>query len=284
MRRIIVTLGLCISGITAFCQQEENGTIYIKHPNIDAVNKAQKAYVDKDVTTLKTIYSDTAKFWGSGMEKFIPIADAMKMWMSDYDKFDEIDQKTFGYPDYLQYKKDDSKTVQSWWTLSGKSKKTGEVVKIPMVQFDDFNNDGKIVREYVYGDFSKWISGSNANEEQAVRQVISNLTKALQENNAGKLDSIYADQFIFVGDNGKRQTKAERLASFKSGKVKYQSIDIRVADLKMYRDVAVAFMDVNTKATTDGKQSGGHFLTTATFTKNNGRWVEVAASNIRLAK
>ena len=82
MKKIIVTTGLFLIGLSAFCQQEENGTIYIKHPNIDAVNKMQAAYLAKDVASLKTAYSDTARFWASGMEKFIPIADAMKMWMS----------------------------------------------------------------------------------------------------------------------------------------------------------------------------------------------------------
>ncbi len=91
------------------------------------------------------------------MEKFIPIADAMKMWMTDFDYYDDVAQKEFGYPDYLHYKKEDSKVVQSWWTWSGKSKKTGEVVKIPMVIFDDFDTDGKIVREYMYGDFAKLV-------------------------------------------------------------------------------------------------------------------------------
>lgn len=155
MKKIIVTLGLFMLGVTAFCQQEENGNIYIKHPYIDAVNNATKAYLAKDEVALKTIYSDTATWWSSGMEKFIPLADAMKMWKSDFDYYDGVKQDQFGYPDYLHYKKDNGMTVQSWWTWSGKSKKTGEVLKIPMVVFDDFNKDGKIVREYIYGDFSK---------------------------------------------------------------------------------------------------------------------------------
>lgn len=155
MKKIIVTAGFFLLGLTAFCQQEENGTIYIKHPYIDVVNKAGKAYEAKDLAALKDIYSDTAKWWASGMEKFIPIADAMKIWMSDFDKYDDIKQAGFGYPDYLHYKKDNGMTVQSWWTWSAKSKKTGEVLKVPMVVFDDFNADGKIIREYMYGDFSK---------------------------------------------------------------------------------------------------------------------------------
>lgn len=155
MKRIIVTLSLFLIGIAAFSQQEENGTIYIKHPYIDVVNNATKAYLAKDLATLKTIYSDTAKWWASGMEKFVPIADAMKMWMGDFDKYDDIKQTAVGYPDYLHYIKDNSMIVQSWWNWSVKSKKTGKVMTAPMVVFDEFNADGKIVREYIYGDFSK---------------------------------------------------------------------------------------------------------------------------------
>lgn len=284
MKKIIVTVGFFLTGITAFCQQEENGIIYIKHPNIDAVNKAQQAYLDKDVATMKMIYSDTARFWGSGMPKFIPIADAMKMWMGDYDNFNEIDQKSFGYPDYLHYKKDDGRTVQSWWTLSGKSKKTGEVVKIPMVLFDDFNSDGKIVREYVYGDFSKWNSGNEENEEQAVRQLISNLAKALQTNNAAALDSIYADSYTFVGVNGVLATKAERLDAIKSGKLKYKSLSLDNVNIKMYGDAAVATFNGEGKFAPGNENLDGKFMTTATFIKSNGRWVQVAAESVLISK
>jgi hypothetical protein len=89
------------------------------------------------------------------MDEFIPIADAIKMWKSDFDNFDDINEAPMGYPDFLHYKKDNTMIVQSWWTWSGKSKKSGQVVKVPMVMFDEFNADGKIAREYIFGDFSK---------------------------------------------------------------------------------------------------------------------------------
>ena len=151
----MITAGLFLLGLTAFCQEETNGTIYIKHPYIDVVNNSNKDYVSNDFSNIKQYYADTATWWISGMEKFIPIADAVNMWKSDFDKFDDIQQVPQGYPDYLHYKKDNSMAVQSWWTWSGKSKKTGQVVKVPMVMFDEFNTEGKIVREFIYGDFSK---------------------------------------------------------------------------------------------------------------------------------
>ena len=157
MKKLFFLSGLCMLLWTAaFCQKEEmNGTIYIKHPYIDLVNNATKAYLSQDWASLKTIYSDTAKWWVSGMEKFIPIADAMQLWKGDFVKYDNVASAMVGYPDFLHYKKGNAMIVQSWWTWSGKSKKTGETLKVQMVEFDDFNTAGKIVREYIYGDFSK---------------------------------------------------------------------------------------------------------------------------------
>ncbi len=155
MKKIILSTGLFLFAIAAFSQEEKNGTIYIKHPYIEVVNSTAKAYMAKDDAANKAIYSDTAKWWVSGMPKSISIAEAFKIWRSDFDYYDDIKLTPVGYPDYLHYVDKDYKIVQSWWKWSGKSKKTGEIVTIDCVQFDSFNNDGKIVDESIYGDFSK---------------------------------------------------------------------------------------------------------------------------------
>jgi Domain of unknown function (DUF4440) len=284
MKKIIVTIGLFISGVTAYCQQEENGIVYIKHPNINAINTSAKAYEAQDVTTLKTLYSDTATYWMSGMTKRIPIAEAFKNWMSDFDVYDSIMQKPFGYPDYIHYKDGDQKIVQSWWTLSGKSKKTGEIVKVPIVIFDDFNNDGKIIREAIYGDFSQWNQAGSGNEEQAVQKVIDDLVKALQTNNATELDRIWADSYTFVGINGVLANKAERLAAIKSGKLKYKSISISNVKIQMHGDAAVATFNGEAKFALGNENLDGKFMSTATFIKSHGVWVEVSAESVSIAK
>ena len=156
MKKIIITFSLFLVGLVCFSQdQQENGTIYIKHPYIDVINNGAQAYLAKDNAALSSYYSDTAKFWASGMEKNIPMAEVIKSWNSDFDKYDDIRLTPQGYPDYLHYLDKDQKYVQSWWVWSGKSKKSQEVLSIPFVQFDLFNNDGKIDFEMDYGDFSK---------------------------------------------------------------------------------------------------------------------------------
>ena len=284
MKKFFVIMILSLAARTGFCQQEENGIIYIKHPHIDAVQKTVKAYLQKDMTGMKMLYSDTARWWASGMTKSIPIADAMKLWMSDFDMYDSIDQKQAGYPDYLHYKDEDAKTVQSWWTMSGKSKKTGEVVRVHMFMLDDFNAEGKIVRESIYGDFSKWNAAGSINEEQALRQVISDLQKALQTANATELDRIYADSYIFTGVDGVMSTKAQRMSSIKSGKLKYKSLILQNVNIKMYGDAAVATFNGEAKFEPGNEKLDGKFVTTATFIKSNGHWIQVASGNVRTEK
>jgi hypothetical protein len=158
MKKIFLAAGLILAVLAGFSQKEEkNGTIFIKHPYIDVVNKSVQAYLAKDVATNTAIFADTARFWINGMAKPIPITEAFKMWTSDFDYYADIKLKTVGYPDYLAYKDKDQKVVQSWWTWTGKSKKTGALVSIDLVQFDTFNDGGKIAFEAIYGDFSKLV-------------------------------------------------------------------------------------------------------------------------------
>jgi hypothetical protein len=158
MRKSILTVFLFSIAMAGFSQvQKENGTIYISHPYIDAVNNSVKAYLDKDIATNTKLFADTATFWASGMEKPVPIATAFKDWATDFDYYNDIKVTKVGYPDYLHYIDRDQKYVQSWWQWVGTSKKTGAVVKIDFVQFDRFNDAGKIASEGLYGDFSKLV-------------------------------------------------------------------------------------------------------------------------------
>ncbi|MES2432023.1 MAG: hypothetical protein V4556_13900 [Bacteroidota bacterium] len=158
MKKIILLVCLFLSAATCFTQQvKKNGVIYINHPYIEAVNAGMDAYLKKDNAAIMKIYSDTCKYWVSGLDKPVSIKEAIKMWNSDFDYYDSVIVKPNGYPDYLSYIKDDSQIVQSWWIWNGRSKKTGEKLEIYFVQFDWFNKGGKITFEAIYGDFSKMV-------------------------------------------------------------------------------------------------------------------------------
>src|ERR1043165_1061049 len=116
MKKNIFTIAsLFVFSIASFAQKK-NGTIYITHPSIDAVLKSNDAYLQRNAAANMQFYSDTAKVWVSGMEKAIGIKEAIPMFMSDFDYYDSIKLTPNGYPDYLEYDKDNARIVQSWWT------------------------------------------------------------------------------------------------------------------------------------------------------------------------
>jgi len=155
MKKLILSLCLLVSVLASFAQAEKtNGTIYINHPYIDAVNKSVASYLSQNVAVWRALYADTAKFSVTGIAKSFSIQEQEKYFDMDFKYFTNITTKPYGYPDYLHYVKDNAMVVQSWWTWSGKSKKTGKEVKVRYVVFDDFNSAGKIVSESSFGDFS----------------------------------------------------------------------------------------------------------------------------------
>lgn len=131
-------------------------------------------------------------------------------------------------------------------------------------------------------------NGKNADkkssDEQAVRQTINDLAAALGKNDTAGLDRIYADDYTFVGDTGMIMTKTERIAAFKSGDLKYESVSIEVVSIHLFGDTAVAVTRITSKFAPGVKFSDGKFITTATFVKIKGRWQLVAAGNVRVGQ
>ncbi|MEJ7710936.1 MAG: nuclear transport factor 2 family protein [Pyrinomonadaceae bacterium] len=127
-------------------------------------------------------------------------------------------------------------------------------------------------------------NAKKGNYEQEVQQTLNDLAAALRSNDSTALDRIYADGYTFVGDTGVLMTKAQRIAAFKSGELKYESISFDDVNIHIYGDTAVATFSVTSKFAPGVKSLGGKFITTATFVKIKGRWEEVAAHNTRIGE
>ncbi len=127
-------------------------------------------------------------------------------------------------------------------------------------------------------------AGKKGGGEQAVRQTLNELSAALRNNDSAALDRIYDDGYTFVGDTGGLTTKAQRLAAFKSGEMKFESISFDDVNIHIYGDTAVATFSVTSKYAPGVKSLGGKFMTTATFIKRKGRWVEIAAQSTRVGE
>ena len=128
-------------------------------------------------------------------------------------------------------------------------------------------------------------NGNNAKKggsEQAVRQTLNDLAAALGKNDVAALDRIYDNGYTFVSDTGVLTTKAPRLAAFRSGELKFESINLDDVKIYVYGDTAVATFIVTSKYAPGVKSLGGKFMTTATFINRKGRWTEIAAQSTRI--
>jgi ketosteroid isomerase-like protein len=129
-------------------------------------------------------------------------------------------------------------------------------------------------------------SGANqkGNDEQAIRQLLNEISTALGRNDAAALDRIYADDYTLVNESGVLTTKAPRLAAIKSGELKYESVGFDEVNVRLYGNTAVATYRVTSKGQLKGQEIGGQFRATSTYMKMKGRWQLVAAQVTRITE
>ena len=125
-------------------------------------------------------------------------------------------------------------------------------------------------------------ANQKGNDEQAVRQLLDKLYAALGRNDAAALDRIYADDYTLVNEAGVLTTKAPRLASIKSGELKFESVSFDELNVRLYGNTAVATYRAMNKVQFKGQEIGGPIRVTVTLVKTKGRWQVVAAHVTRI--
>lgn len=130
----------------------ENGKAYINHPHIVTARKVMNAFIDKDIDKWSSYYSPKATFVYSSMKYGESLSldqnkESLKTNFFAPEKKYKVEQ--IGYPDCIYYAKNDSYAVFSWWkmTVTKHDKKYDFVFMLNQ----DFDMDGKIIREYIYG-------------------------------------------------------------------------------------------------------------------------------------
>lgn len=132
------------------------------------------------------------------------------------------------------------------------------------------------VSALVFGQKTNDKVNQKGNDEQALRQVIDELTTAVRSNDAAALDRIYADDFTQVTFRGVVQTKAQRLALVRAGDLKYETFTRDEVVIRMYDKTAVVISRITRKGLDKGQAVNDRLRSTSTYVKMNGRWQLVA--------
>lgn len=117
---------------------------------------------------------------------------------------------------------------------------------------------------------------SNATAEADVKKMIKDVETALAKNDVDALEKIYAPDYSLVNNDGSQQTRAERLASIKSGETKYESFSYSDVTVTPYGETAVATAIATIKGVNKGKPIDGKLRVRTVWVKGKDGWRQVS--------
>jgi len=143
--------------IIMYSQTKKNGTVYIDHPAITAVEAMQQAAIASDAEKVGSYLADDFKSFngtntnpnnkGQNKEDFLKRVANFK----DFVIYASIARQKGAYPDAIEYKDDDDGLwVQTWDYFKGVHTKTGVKLDGPVHRLFNLNADNKIVSMTTY--------------------------------------------------------------------------------------------------------------------------------------
>lgn len=126
-----------------------------------------------------------------------------------------------------------------------------------------------------------WSQGGNV--EQQIAALDDQVRQAYWKADTGFMEKYFADDYTAIHGDGRLYTKAEEIGNYKSGALKYESIDVRERKIRAYGDTAVVIVLVSAKGTYGGKPFSADFRVTHFWVKRKGNWKIVAYQVTRVA-
>ncbi|MEO6547980.1 MAG: hypothetical protein ABIN94_08260 [Ferruginibacter sp.] len=247
-RALLFALAI-VSVMTTFSQKKTNGTVYITHPAIDAINEFTKATVSGDSLKLASFLTDDFKSYNgtsniyndSGIGKLAFVKRTLR-YKKELDYF-AMDSFPGSYPDAIEYKKDNKEEevwVQTWSLVKGMHKTTGVKLDAAAHRLYKLTKDNKIkmILNYSDGTILDEIGASFANRTNGKiynhHDNINTVRKAMYAFEKGDLDKslgFYSSNAVFRdinSDFAKSETITEVKASWQKfmGKFEIKSIEM----------------------------------------------------------
>jgi len=119
--------------------------------------------------------------------------------------------------------------------------------------------------------------------EQQLIKLENEWNDAVVKRDAAALEKIEADDYTFIDAEGTLWTKAQDVATFKSGDYVATSMVADELKVRVYGHVAVVTGRNTIKAQFKGKDISGQYRYTDTWVKRGGRWQCVATHSSKIA-
>jgi ketosteroid isomerase-like protein len=97
-----------------------------------------------------------------------------------------------------------------------------------------------------------------------------------------KVGAVLGDDWVGIGPDGQKQTKAQYLGDIKSGKNKLESFDMGPLTVRTFGKIAIVNGSDTEKSSYDGKDTGGKYAWTDVFVKRGSEWKAVSSQITRV--
>jgi ketosteroid isomerase-like protein len=119
--------------------------------------------------------------------------------------------------------------------------------------------------------------------EQAVEKLDDELFDAAKKGDAAVFEKHLADNYIRIGDDGQMLNKAETVDVYKSGRIKWDTIDLKNRKVRMFGNTAIVTREDNVKGHIGSNEISGTYRRTIVYVKmKNGQWQDVTFQSTKV--
>ena len=119
--------------------------------------------------------------------------------------------------------------------------------------------------------------------EQAVEKLDDELFDAAKKGDAAVFEKNLADNYIRIGDDGQMLNKAETVDVYKSGRIKWDTIDLKNRKVRMFGNTAIVTREDNVKGHIGSNEISGTYRRTIVYVKmKNGQWQDVTFQSTKV--
>jgi ketosteroid isomerase-like protein len=126
--------------------------------------------------------------------------------------------------------------------------------------------------------------GADKSAEDAVKQADQQVADAVMKNDLATLERILGDDLTYSHSTGRVETKAQFIGVLKSGEMKYESVQMRDASVRLYGNTAILTGSPMMKTNYKGQASTADLKVLRVYMKRGGVWKLVAHQSTRLAQ
>ncbi len=127
-------------------------------------------------------------------------------------------------------------------------------------------------------------TGKSRNAEQTIQALTEELRQAFLTGDVATFDRLLADDFIHITAWGTSATKPEVLARFKSGKEKWEAVEISDMTVRVYGDTALVDSTMSMTGRIGDVDIKGPVRAVRVWVKRKGLWQSVLVQYTRIAR